>query len=219
MTNEHEKLLKKFGKFFSAGTQLFQEGELGREMYVIQSGKVEISRRIRSRKTVLALLPPGEFFGEMAILNNKPRSATATTTEDSELLVIDSKTFKQMLQSSTEIAYRMIQKLAQRLEMANSQLEILLVRDANHRVVFTLRRMAELYGQSKGIGILVNSDLGELAGRAALAEEEVSNILSRLQSAKLVKITEKGFLIPEVGKLHDYLDFLEMGKKFGIDKA
>ncbi len=218
MQSDQVKLLKKFGKLFPAGTELFREGDLGHEMYVIQSGQVEISRTIQSRKTVLAVLPPGEFFGEMAILNNKPRSATAVIIEDAELLVIDSKTFKQMLQSSTEIALRMIQKLAHRLEMANSQLEILLVRDANHRVVFTLRRMAELYGESRGVGVLVPTTLGELAGRAALPEEDVITILQRLQQAKLVKVLKDGYLIPEVGKLHDYLDFLDMGRKYGSTK-
>lgn len=210
-------MLKRFGRPFDSGTVLFAEGDLGHEMYVINSGRVEISRKIQERKTVLAVLPPGEFFGEMAILNNKPRSATATVIEDSQLLVIDSKTFKQMLQSSTEIALRMIQKLAQRLEMANSQLEILLVRDANHRVVFTLRRMAEIYGQPRGVGVLVPTGLGELSGRAALSEEEVTVILRRLQKARLVKVTREGYLIPEVGKLHDYLDFLDMGQKYGHD--
>jgi CRP-like cAMP-binding protein len=164
---------------------------------------------------VLAVLPPGEFFGEMAILNNQPRSATAEVIEDATLLVIESATFRQMIQSSSEIAMRMIQKLSERLAMANSQIEILLVRDANHRVVFTLRKMAEMHGKPAGVGVLVPTTLSELAGRTALSEDEVVTILRRLQKAKLVKVMPQGYVIPEVGRLHDYLEFLDMGSKYG----
>lgn len=212
---DQQNLLKRFGKHFSAGTELFQEGDVGREMYVIQTGRVEISRTIQDRKTVLAVLPPGEFFGEMAILNNQPRSATAEVIEDATLLVIESATFRQMIQSSSEIAMRMIQKLSERLAMANSQIEILLVRDANHRVVFTLRKMAEMHGKPAGVGVLVPTTLSELAGRTALSEDEVVTILRRLQKAKLVKVMPQGYVIPEVGRLHDYLEFLDMGSKYG----
>jgi CRP-like cAMP-binding protein len=212
---DQKNLLKRFGKHFSAGTELFQEGDVGREMYVIQTGRVEISRTIQDRKTVLAVLPPGEFFGEMAILNNQPRSATAEVIEDATLLVIESATFRQMIQSSSEIAMRMIQKLSERLAMANSQIEILLVRDANHRVVFTLRKMAEMHGKPAGVGVLVPTTLSELAGRTALSEDEVVTILRRLQKAKLVKVMPQGYVIPEVGRLHDYLEFLDMGSKYG----
>jgi CRP-like cAMP-binding protein len=212
---DQQNLLKRFGKHFSAGTELFQEGDVGREMYVIQTGRVEISRTIQDRKTVLAVLPPGEFFGEMAILNNQPRSATAEVIEGATLLVIESATFRQMIQSSSEIAMRMIQKLSERLAMANSQIEILLVRDANHRVVFTLRKMAEMHGKPAGVGVLVPTTLSELAGRTALSEDEVVTILRRLQKAKLVKVMPQGYVIPEVGRLHDYLEFLDMGSKYG----
>jgi CRP-like cAMP-binding protein len=208
-------LLARFGKDFAGGTVLFSEGDVGREMYVINSGKIQISRNIQGCKTVLAILPPGEFFGEMALLNNQPRSATALVLEPARLLVIDSATFHQMIQSSSEIAIRMIQKLSERLAMANSQIEILLVRDANHRVVFTLRRMAEMQGRPAGVGVLVPATLSELAGRTALTEDEVATILKRLQKARLVKVLPQGYVIPEVGRLHDYLDFLEMGRKFG----
>src|SRR5947199_7360758 len=104
-------------------------------MYVIQTGRVQLTRRVRGREAHLATLPPGEFFGEMAIVNNRPRSATATVIEDARALVIDRRTFDAMIRGNTEIAVRLIKKLANRLEQANQQIEILLVRDTNHRLV------------------------------------------------------------------------------------
>jgi len=70
-------LLQKFGKTVPAGTVLFKDGESGNQMYVIHSGKVKITKKVGSVEKTLAILPAGEFFGEMAILNNEPRTASA----------------------------------------------------------------------------------------------------------------------------------------------
>ena len=212
---ETKALLDRFGRSFAAGTVLFREGDVGREMYVIHSGKVRITREIQGRTTVLAVLPPGEFFGEMALINNKPRSARATVVEDAELLVLDSKTFSAMIRASSDIAVRMIQKLAQRVQMANTQIEILLVQEPNHRVVFTLRQMAQQVGRPEGPGVKVPVRLADLAGRVALPEEEVESIISKLKQARLLVVSDDGFLIPEVGRLEEYLEFLEMRRQYG----
>src|SRR5215211_4503877 len=110
-----ETLFQRFGKELSKGTVLFREGDPGKEMYVLQSGKVAISKRVRDVEKVLAILGPGEFFGEMAIISNKPRNATATVSEDARLLIIDPKTFEGMIRGNGEISVRMIKKLADRL--------------------------------------------------------------------------------------------------------
>src|SRR4051794_37921737 len=103
-----ETLFQRFGKEFTKGTELFREGEPGKEMFVIQSGKVTIAKRVRDVEKVLAVLGPGEFFGEMAIISNKPRNASASVAEDAKLLVIDPKTFEGMIRGNSEISVRMI---------------------------------------------------------------------------------------------------------------
>ncbi len=203
-------LLDRFGKNFPKGTRLFEEGEHGKEMYIIHSGKVRITRTIRGRTTWLVDLGPGDFFGEMAILNNKPRGATATIEEDAVILVIDGETFLSMLRANADIALQMIQKLAGRLDMANAQIEFLLVREPNHRIAYTLRKMAAMIGRPHGIGVLVPVTTAELAAKVGLPEREVADILARLADAKLVESTATGFVIPEVGKLAEYLEFLEL---------
>ena len=69
--------LERFAREFPAGAVLFEEGQPGRDMYIIVSGEIEIRRQVGGSERVLAVLPAGEFFGEMAILNGRPRSATA----------------------------------------------------------------------------------------------------------------------------------------------
>ena len=77
MMRRDDDALERFARDFAAGTVLFEEGQPGDFMYVVQSGEVEIRRQVGETERVLAVLPPGEFFGEMAILNGRPRSATA----------------------------------------------------------------------------------------------------------------------------------------------
>ena len=127
-------LIERFGRSVPAGQVLFREGDPGTEMFVIQSGRVRLTRTIRGQDKLLAELGPGEFFGEMSIINDKPRTATAVIAEDAQLLVLDPKTFEAMIKANTEIAVRMIKKLAKRLDDANAQIENLLLGDANSRI-------------------------------------------------------------------------------------
>jgi CRP/FNR family transcriptional regulator, cyclic AMP receptor protein len=112
---------ERFARDFAAGTVLFVEGHAGSDMYIVVAGEVEIRKRFGDSDRVLAVLPAGEFFGEMAILNGRPRSATAVVRTASRLMVIDGTTFEAMLRARPEIALRMIRALASRLDGANHQ--------------------------------------------------------------------------------------------------
>jgi hypothetical protein len=135
--------LERFAHEFPAGTVLFEEGQRGHVMYIVVSGEIEIRRRIGGAERVLAALGDGEFFGEMAILSGRPRSATAVVRRAARLLVIDGTTFEAMLRARPEIALRLIKALAARLEATNQHVELLLLPTADHRVVQCLRHMAE----------------------------------------------------------------------------
>ena len=185
-------------------------------MYVVQSGRVEISRRAAGQDAVLAVLSAGEFFGEMSIINGSPRTATARVIEDARLLVIDGGTFEAMIRGSAEIAVRLIKKLAGRLEGSRRQIDLLLVRDPVSRVVQALRQEAENAGQEHPAGILVALSEPELAEHLGLSGEEVGTVLNRLERARLVTRTDGGgVVVSEIGKLVDFLDFLEMKGRLG----
>jgi CRP-like cAMP-binding protein len=209
-------LYSRFGRDFTAGTVLFEEGDIGTEMYVIHEGNVRLTRGKGSLETTLAVLPSGEFFGEMAIVTSQPRSATATVVEHAKLLVLDSGTFESMVRNNAEIALRIISKMATRLQAANNQIDILLRTEPNHRVVFALRMQAERSGRREGPGIKVDWTTKTLAERVGLPVAEVEVVLKRLATARLVTAVEDGFIIPEVGQLQDYLDFLDVKEKFGV---
>lgn len=209
-------LYSRFGRDFEANTILFEEGDAGTEMYVIHEGHVRLTRGKGTLETTLAVLPPGEFFGEMAIVTSQPRSATATVVEPAKLLVLDSGTFESMVRNNAEIALRIIRKMATRLQAANNQIDILLRTEPNHRVVFALRLQAERSGKREGPGIKVDWSTQTLAERVGLPLAEVELVLKRLATARLVTAVEGGFIIPEVGQLQDYLEFLDVKEKFGV---
>ena len=98
-----------------AGEFVFREGDLGTEMYIVHDGKVEISKDVHGEDKLLAVLEKGDFFGEMAILEDLPRAATARAVTDCTLLQINGSTFDQMMRSTPEIAVRMMRKLSRRL--------------------------------------------------------------------------------------------------------
>jgi CRP-like cAMP-binding protein len=113
----------KFLTHFNKGTVLFHEGDEGEDMYIIQSGKVAIKKKLKEGETVLATLEKGDFFGEMAILERQPRSATAEVAEAGDLIVINGETFGDMIKANPEIAVRMLRKQSIRLRDTNRQLE------------------------------------------------------------------------------------------------
>jgi CRP-like cAMP-binding protein len=209
-----DQLFQRFGREFPRGAVLFREGEPGREMYVVQQGRVTISKEVGGVEKILSSLGAGEFLGEMAILNNKPRSATATCAEDSKLLVIDAKTFEAMIRSNAEIAIRMIKKLADRLHEANEQIENLLLTDAPARVVHWIATAAEKVPRApQGHRIAVAPE--ELAARVGVRPEQAAEALQKLLKAKIVRAEPDAFVVPDAQKLRHFLEFLQMKAQFG----
>jgi CRP-like cAMP-binding protein len=113
----------KFLNHYKKGTVLFNEGDEGEEMYIIQSGKVAIKKKVPHGETTLAVLEKGDFFGEMAILERMPRSAGAEVLEDGDLIVIGGDLFGDMIKSNPEIAVRMLRKYSLRLRETTKQIE------------------------------------------------------------------------------------------------
>ncbi|HEY3172437.1 MAG TPA: cyclic nucleotide-binding domain-containing protein [Thermoanaerobaculia bacterium] len=105
------------------GDIIFSEGEIGTEMYIIQSGTVELLKEIGGSTRVLSTLEKGDFFGEMSVLEDLPRTASARAKTDVELVRINGATFDAMLKSNTEIAVRMMRKLSRRLREVTGMLE------------------------------------------------------------------------------------------------
>jgi CRP/FNR family transcriptional regulator, cyclic AMP receptor protein len=211
MSDIQAQLFSRFGKKFPANAILFHEGDLGEEMYIIQSGRVKISKKIRGVEKTLATLEKGEFFGEMAILNDKPRSASAETLEACEMLVIDRKTFDALIRGNAEIAVRFIKRLADRLREANDQMESLMIKDNTSRLVSIL---AKAVREQKKAGEFAMT-IEDLAGMAGIEGALVRSILEKLANVRIIEVVADKVFIRNQDQVERLVRYLEMREIFG----
>ncbi len=211
-----DPLFARFGREFQAGDVLFREGEAGDVMFVIQAGSVRITKQVGGGDKVLAVLGPGEFLGEMAILNGKPRTATATVVEPTRCLLLDARTLEAMVSKNTEIAMRLIKKLARRLDSADTLIEILTHTDPKARVMLALARHAEAFGEPVADGVRIRATAADVALEVAVLESTAQEVMQRLKRLRLVRedATGNGLVISDIARLRDFLEFLEMPQKF-----
>ncbi len=111
-----------FSEEHGSGDFLFREGDLGTEMFILQEGQVEILKTVNGIDEQLAVLEKGDFFGEMSLLEDLPRTASARAVTDCRVIRINGATFDQMLRSKPEIAVRIMRKLSRRLRQTDQML-------------------------------------------------------------------------------------------------
>jgi CRP/FNR family transcriptional regulator, cyclic AMP receptor protein len=210
-----DPLFARFGREYQPGEVLFREGESGDVMFVIQSGAVRITKLAGGEQKVLAILGSGEFLGEMAILNGKPRTATATVVEATRCLLIEAKTLESMVARNAEIALRLIKKLAKRLDSADTLVEILMHRDPKARVMLALSRHAESFGEVAADGIRIRTTAADIAHEVGVDVSVADEVMARLRRLRLVTEEPAGLLVTDISRLRDFLEFLEMPQKFG----
>lgn len=107
---------------FATGEFIFREGDLGTEMYIVHEGRVEILHDLANESRQVALLEKGDFFGEMSILEERPRSASARAVSPVKVIMIDGATFDSMLRANPEISVRIMRKLSRRLRHMDEML-------------------------------------------------------------------------------------------------
>ncbi len=117
-----------FEKAYSKNSTLFVEGMTGEILYVVKKGSVQILKKVGpNQEAVLATLKDGEFLGEMSLIDNRPRTATARVGEESVLLVMTKKAFNTMMEKHPEIALKVLMcflKIAnERLRKANESIK------------------------------------------------------------------------------------------------
>jgi len=206
-----QALETRFTRTFKAGEVVFREGEAGHTMFVVRTGQVRICKHVRAGERTLATLGPGEFFGEMAVLTGRPRTATAVAAEQVTLLELDEKRFDAMIHAQAEIAVRILKKLARRLDDADGLIVTLTRRDAKARVILGLAREAEergLPGEGNDSRV-ISRDFNELAELLGVKRAELDETIARMARVGIVRAVEGGLEIASIARLHEFLAFLE----------
>jgi len=210
----------RFLKHYPVGHILFHEGDPGEEMYILRSGKVAIKKRAGDGDTVLAVMEKGDFFGEMAILERLPRSASAEVTEPADIIEIGSDVFGDMIKANPEIAIRMMRKYSIRLRETNERLERLLSAQGGAPVPEPKAVVSAGTLQSEALAYFISSLSGNvypvfkpevLIGRfdsvtglspeVDLSGEDASRNISR-RHARLVFREGQPFIAEEIGTMN-----------------
>jgi CRP-like cAMP-binding protein len=110
------------GKDYKDGDIIFEENSVGREMYIILTGKAEVIKDKGDVETTLATLEEGDFFGEMSLFDNNPRSATVKALGDVKLLEINQKNFLKKISRDPSLAFRMLEKMSQRIRITDEKI-------------------------------------------------------------------------------------------------
>ncbi|HET7841734.1 MAG TPA: cyclic nucleotide-binding domain-containing protein, partial [Terriglobia bacterium] len=110
---------------YAAGESIFEEGQLAHHLYVLVTGKVEVFRKVGEKEYPLALLGARECFGEMAILDDEPRSASIRALEPATVLKVDRESFRELVHERPQISFAIFKMLSQRLRSRNMEVETL----------------------------------------------------------------------------------------------
>ena len=114
--------IERYTRPFAKGAVLFEEGQPGDCMYVIQSGTVEVIREVEGREVRLAELSEGDFFGEMALFDRDTRSATVRPLGEVRALTVDKKMFLRKIHEDPSLAFRIMQRMSGRIRELNGEL-------------------------------------------------------------------------------------------------
>lgn len=208
---EKGSLFQKFGQTVEPGRIIFQEGDSGDTMYIIQQGRVKITKRVAEVDKILMVLDKGDFFGEMAILRQTKRTATATAVDTCELLTFNKTGFINMISKNTNISMNIIEKLCLRLEKADNQIRDLAKKDLKSLVISALndlRRAATFTGE-EGVCNSLNylETVKNIASQINSTMKEVEPVLKRLADSGFLAIDDKNIKIlnkEELDKLAGY---------------
>lgn len=200
-------------KNYSKKNIVFHEGDYGDALYVIKSGRIKIAKvALDGREKTLTILKGGDFFGEMAIFDDMPRSATAESMDnDVRLLSISKNDFERLIIENPSIAIRIMKDLTRRIRQVNEQVQDLAFKDVHGRVASTLFNLLKTEKEaSKEIDKdklnslkMTHQDLANMVGSS---RETVTRALNRLQDEGIISISHQQICILEIDKLSELQD-------------
>lgn len=188
----------------SRGASVFREGDQGDQLYFIVSGKVKLGRTSADgRESLVAILGPGELFGEMALFDPAPRSTAATAVSETRLAGLKNESLKALLQQRPEVSMQLLQALARRLRRTNDNLSDLVFSDVPGRVAKAILDLADRFGRPATDGILVAHELTqeELAQLVGASRETVNKALAEFVQRGWLRLEARAVVILDVNRL------------------
>ncbi|MGH9336323.1 MAG: Crp/Fnr family transcriptional regulator, partial [Vicinamibacteria bacterium] len=179
---------------------IFFEHDLGDALFMILGGRVKVTiLSDDGREIILAMLAEKDFFGEMSLLDNEPRSATAIAMQETEMVVLHQKDFLSIVEKRSRVLLNLLSVLSSRLRKANQQIGNLALHDVYGRVARVLLEMASASGSRGEDGRVAfrRPTHQEIANMIGATRETVSRMISDLNRQGYIEISGKNVIIQD----------------------
>ena len=189
---------------YPKGRTIVSEGEPSQSMYILLAGRAKVQRSdSEGKEVILAVLGPGEFFGEMSLIDDSPRSASVITLESCEFMAVSKDAFKTMLQQSPEVSMAVMRGLVRRLREADKKIETLALLDVYGRVARVLLDFSEDVGGERVVkNRLPRQEIAKMIGAS---REMVSRVMKGLELDGYIMPLPEGKLVLRE-KLSSYIN-------------
>jgi CRP/FNR family transcriptional regulator len=193
-------------KRFPKHSVVFREGDEGDALYVIRQGLVKISRGSQDgRLKTLAILKPGDIFGEMSVLSSEKRTASAETLVETRVLQLDKRNFLALYKKNAAIGLQIIRTLIERLTQANRQIKNLALGNSRAKIADILLMLYEEFGEEDKGSMNVKLTHQEMADLAGLARETTTKLLNDFSKAGAIGLADKAIEITDIKKLREWV--------------
>ena len=186
------------------GDVLFHEGDAGDKLYIVMDGKVKLGRTSSDgRENLLAILGPGQMFGELSLFDPGPRSATVTAVTDTTFASLSHEDLLRWLDGRPVVARGLLAQIAGRLRKANDVNADLVFSDVPGRVAKALLDLADRFGRTADDGVHVHHDLTqeELAQLVGASRETVNKALADFVHRGWIQLQGKSVVVLDEERL------------------
>jgi CRP-like cAMP-binding protein len=201
--------MKEFKRVYPDNTMIFCEHEPGNELYIIQAGKVKITKIINNKEVLLAVLKEGDIFGEMALLENKPRNASATAYGETTLMCVNKENFKNMISTQPQLVTKLISLLAERTWTVYRQLANLKIASKIGRTYDMLLVQLEKNRIPIKKGTAHSFEFGpkELITMVGLSDTEGKEIIHEIFTNKKFELLDSKIVAKDIEEIQKQVDY------------
>lgn len=200
-------MFDRFAKTFQKSDIIFCEHEPGDNFYLIQSGRVQIVKIVENIEKIIDILQPGEIFGEMAILEEAPRSATAIALDKVVALEFNRENFEVLMRGNAQIALKLLKLFAKRIYDQKRRFMILTLEDVQARVadVFVMLSETQVGTREEDGGCTFRTTIEDIAHWAGMSPKECGSVLNHFVAQRRVEIFPDRI---EVKNINDFSRFV-----------
>jgi CRP/FNR family transcriptional regulator len=199
--------MKPITRIFKPGMHLFHENDRSRELYIIQSGSVKVYRCVAGKEIELAILKNGAVLGEMALIDGKPRSASARTLEESTVIIIDADTFHNKMRGVPSWFLSIIKMTSNKIRLANKRLQNITNEHQGANIIITISHLNSRFNQT-GQGLDITKLQLQLIQLLGVTHQKVVKMIDFLQQHKFVTLTSTHLFIEDIPRMNEYCEFL-----------